>query len=73
MQLTWADLHLYSTIEDAATFAPKSPEAVDKFPLIRDLFLRVAALPKVAEYLKTRPPMAGFNLVKEYEERSKPE
>jgi glutathione S-transferase len=55
-KLTWADLHWYATAEVVAFFAPDSVQIIkDQFPRLQQLFERVAAIPKVAEYLKKRP------------------
>jgi glutathione S-transferase len=55
-KLTWADLHFYAAIEAAAFVVPQSAQVVkDQFPRLQQLYERVAAIPKVAEYLKKRP------------------
>jgi glutathione S-transferase len=55
-KMTWADLHFYVTIEVATHFVPQTAQIVkDQFPRLQQLYERVAAIPKVAEYLKKRP------------------
>jgi hypothetical protein len=54
VQLTWADLHLLATVDVIRELLPKAAEVVNNFPRIQQLVDRLAATPKIAEYLKTR-------------------
>jgi len=53
-KLTWADLHLMATFEAIRQLAPQATDKLAKFPHLEQLVVRVAATPKVAEYLKKR-------------------
>ena len=56
--MTWADLHFYSAVETMRFIAPKSADSLKPFPRLQALFDRVGANPKVAEYIKKRPPLS---------------
>lgn len=52
--MTWADIHLFVVVEGVGMVAPASAAAIAKFPRIEQLVARVAATPKIADYLKKR-------------------
>ena len=52
MQLTYADVTMFALVE---MLDEQFASVVDNFKKIRALAKRVAELPGVAEYLKTRP------------------
>jgi Glutathione S-transferase, C-terminal domain len=54
VQLTWADLHLFATVDAIRELTPQAAEVVKKYPRISQLVDRVAAVPKIAEYLTKR-------------------
>jgi len=54
-KLSLADLHFYSIIE---MLVPKMPNVLQGHPPLKALFDKVAANPKVAEYIKKRPVTA---------------
>lgn len=54
VQLTWADLHLFATVDVIRELQPKVAEVVNNYPRVLQLTERVAATPKIAEYLKAR-------------------
>jgi len=52
--MTWADLHLFTAVEIIKQQVPAAAEVLANYPRIEQLVERVAAAPKVAEYLKKR-------------------
>ena len=50
--LTWADLHLFAFLD---TLNSMVPNAVDKFPKMKDLNCRVGELPNIKNWMSTRP------------------
>ncbi|XP_077999270.1 S-crystallin SL11-like [Glandiceps talaboti] len=50
--LTWADLAFYSQIENNINMNAK---VLDNYPKLKALYGRIAALPKIAAWLKKRP------------------
>jgi glutathione S-transferase len=54
-KMTWADLHLFATVDIIRELIPaQAASALAKFPLIEQHVARIAAVPKIAEYLKKR-------------------
>jgi len=53
-KMTWADLHLFTTVEFIRQTVPTAAPVLANYPRIEQLVARVAAVPKVAEYLKKR-------------------
>lgn len=55
-KMTWADIHWYATMELMSFAVPGAAELINKqYPRLQQLFERVAANPKIAEYIKKRP------------------
>lgn len=54
-KITLADIHFYAIIE---LILPKMPNVLASYPNLKQVFDKVAANPKIAEYLKKRPQTA---------------
>lgn len=52
IQMTLADIHFYSTIEN---LHPNMPDVLARHPRLQQLYDRVGSNPRIAEYLKRRP------------------
>lgn len=51
-KMTIADVHFFSVIEN---LKEKMPNCIDQYPSLKKIFDGVAANPKIAAYIKTRP------------------